>query len=165
MNGSVLGSISSLFSITDEQRCGACRCMTMPTPLPSWYGAGKGPSRDSAHECSAMKHRGQDLTQDTFVRLFAKRKEYQPIGRFSTFLWRIALNLCYDELRRLKRRPEASLEDESSWSRDDFENFRVVEPGPDEHLLEQEKARLSAKQSCSSRRLTGASSSCAITKT
>jgi RNA polymerase sigma-70 factor (ECF subfamily) len=51
-------------------------------------------------------HRGEDLKQDTFLRLFQKRKDYQPKGRFSTFLWRIALNLCYDELRRQKRRRE-----------------------------------------------------------
>jgi RNA polymerase sigma-70 factor (ECF subfamily) len=51
-------------------------------------------------------HRGEDLKQDTFLKLFAKRKSYQPKSRFSTFLWRVALNLCYDELRRQKRRRE-----------------------------------------------------------
>jgi RNA polymerase sigma-70 factor (ECF subfamily) len=51
-------------------------------------------------------HRGEDLKQDTFLRLFEKRKAYEPTGKFSTFLWRIALNLCYDELRRRERRRE-----------------------------------------------------------
>ena len=51
-------------------------------------------------------HRGEDLKQDTFLRLFEKRKQYEPSGRFSTFLWRIALNICYDEIRRQKRRRE-----------------------------------------------------------
>src|SRR5438094_1977970 len=51
-------------------------------------------------------HRGEDLKQDTFLRLFEKRKAYEPTGKFSTFLWRIALNLCYDELRRQERRRE-----------------------------------------------------------
>ena len=54
-------------------------------------------------------HRAEDLCQDAFARLFARRKGYEPSGRFSTFLWRIALNLCYDELRKLKRRPELPL--------------------------------------------------------
>ena len=49
-------------------------------------------------------HRAEDIKQETFVRLFAKRRDYQAIGRFSTYLWRIALNLCYDELRRQERR-------------------------------------------------------------
>src|SRR6185503_9547966 len=55
-------------------------------------------------------HRAQDLAQDAFGRLFARRKDYEPVGRFSTFLWRIALNLCYDELRRIKRRSELPLD-------------------------------------------------------
>ena len=50
--------------------------------------------------------RGEDLKQETFLRLFEKRKSYQPTARFSTFLWRIALNLCYDEIRRERRRAE-----------------------------------------------------------
>ncbi|HWV99878.1 MAG TPA: sigma-70 family RNA polymerase sigma factor [Candidatus Acidoferrum sp.] len=61
------------------------------------------------HLCTRMTgdpHRGEDLKQDAFLRLFEKRKDYQPTGRFSTFLWRIALNLCYDELRRQQRRRE-----------------------------------------------------------
>src|SRR5262249_5785831 len=52
-------------------------------------------------------HRGEELKQDAFARLFEKRKDYEPTGRFSTFLWRIALNLCYDELRRREGRLEA----------------------------------------------------------
>lgn len=48
-------------------------------------------------------HRGEDLTQETFARLFDKRRIYKPTARFSTYLWRIALNLCHDELRRVKR--------------------------------------------------------------
>ena len=51
-------------------------------------------------------HRAEDLKQETFLRLFEKRQAYQPAGRFSTYLWRIALNLCYDELRRRERRKE-----------------------------------------------------------
>src|SRR5207247_3908681 len=51
-------------------------------------------------------HRGEDLKQETFSRVFEKRKDYEPDGRFSSWLWRIALNVCYDELRQRQRRPE-----------------------------------------------------------
>ncbi len=51
-------------------------------------------------------HRGEDLKQETFARVFAHRKDFKPESKFSTWLWRIALNLCYDELRRRGRRPE-----------------------------------------------------------
>src|SRR5579872_3818936 len=59
-------------------------------------------------------HRGDDLKQETFARLFQRRKQYQPNGRFSTYLWRIALNACYDELRRRKSRPEIDSADPMS---------------------------------------------------
>ncbi len=51
-------------------------------------------------------HRAEDITQEAFARVFARRRDYQPTGRFSTWLWRIALNLCHDEIRRQSRRPE-----------------------------------------------------------
>jgi RNA polymerase sigma-70 factor, ECF subfamily len=59
-------------------------------------------------------HRGEDLTQEAFARIFARRKEWVPSAKFSTFVWRVALNLCYDELRRRERRRELSLESESA---------------------------------------------------
>jgi RNA polymerase sigma-70 factor (ECF subfamily) len=54
-------------------------------------------------------HYGQDIAQETFIRVFAKRREYEAKSKFSTWIWRIALNLCYDELRRRARRAESSL--------------------------------------------------------
>ena len=56
--------------------------------------------------CARMtgdQHRAEDLKQEAFARIFARRKEYRAEGKFSTWLWRIALNLCYDELRRRQR--------------------------------------------------------------
>ena len=83
-------------------------------------------------------HRGQDLAQETFARLFARRKNYEPTGKFSTFLWRMALNICYDELRKLKRRGEFSLDAHD----DDSSPFDLEAdgPGPDSQLVEDERA-------------------------
>jgi RNA polymerase sigma-70 factor (ECF subfamily) len=63
-------------------------------------------------------HRAEDLAQAAFTRVFAVRAEWQPTGKFSTFLWQIALNLCRDELRKVKRRAECPLDtlDESGES-------------------------------------------------
>ncbi len=47
-------------------------------------------------------HRAEDLAQETFARLCDRRRDYRPEAQLSTYLWRIALNLCYDELRRRK---------------------------------------------------------------
>jgi RNA polymerase sigma-70 factor (ECF subfamily) len=55
-------------------------------------------------------HGAEDLAQTVFVRVFARRRDWEPTARFSTFLWRIAINLCHDELRRSRRSGECSLE-------------------------------------------------------
>jgi RNA polymerase sigma-70 factor (ECF subfamily) len=54
---------------------------------------------------------GEDLKQETFTRIFLRRKDFRQGSRFSTWLWRIALNLCYDELRKRQRHGELSLEE------------------------------------------------------
>src|SRR5262245_7156941 len=77
-------------------------------------------------------HRGEDLTQETFLRLFEKRKEYQAIGRFSTYLWRIALNICRDELRRQERRKEfLRTSSHSGEETEDGAETPEPAPGPD----------------------------------
>ena len=87
-------------------------------------------------------HRGEDLKQDTFMRLFQKRKDYQPKSRFSTFLWRIALNLCYDELRRQKRRREFLSGNESEIDGDGPAEPACDEAGPDARTAELEEGEL-----------------------
>lgn len=49
----------------------------------------------------------QDAAQDVFLRLYIRRSDFDPErGRFSSFLWRMALNRCYDELRRRRANGE-----------------------------------------------------------
>ncbi|MCL5098170.1 MAG: sigma-70 family RNA polymerase sigma factor [Candidatus Omnitrophica bacterium] len=95
--------------------------------------------------CARMtgdSHRAEDLTQETFTRLFVHRKSYVPTARFSTFLWRIALNLCYDELRRVQRRGECSLDDPQGETSSLGEVLVDPEPAPDERLVQRERAEL-----------------------
>ena len=90
-------------------------------------------------------HRGEDLAQEAFARLYAKRADYQPAARFSTYLWRVALNLCYDELRRLKRRPETSLDIDQSDSDESFsilDAHASVEITPDSEIQNREQAEI-----------------------
>ena len=61
------------------------------------------------------QHMGDDLAQDVFARVFDKRRDFKGASRFSTWLWRIAVNRCYDELRRpVNRARTESLDDENS---------------------------------------------------
>jgi RNA polymerase sigma-70 factor (ECF subfamily) len=48
--------------------------------------------------------RAEELAQETFVHLYRARKNYKPQARFSTWLYRIATNLCVSEMRRPEHR-------------------------------------------------------------
>src|SRR5215211_6366204 len=46
-----------------------------------------------------------DVCQEVFLRVYLSRDRYREEGCFSTWLYRIALNLARDHARRLARRP------------------------------------------------------------
>ena len=87
-------------------------------------------------------HRGEDLKQETFTRVFARRKDYEPVGRFSTWLWRIALNVCYDELRRIERRRQLMSDPADAGSTEAVEECPADLPGPDARTAQLEEANL-----------------------
>jgi RNA polymerase sigma-70 factor (ECF subfamily) len=47
----------------------------------------------------------EDLTQLVFVRLYRAAHSYQPVARFSTYLFHIARRLLINEFRRRQRKP------------------------------------------------------------
>lgn len=51
----------------------------------------------------------EDLTQETFMRVYRARKNYQPKAKFSTWLFRIANNLASNSRRSKGRRKEVQL--------------------------------------------------------
>ena len=82
--------------------------------------------------------RGEDLAQEVFARLFARRKAYQPAAKFSTYLWRMALNLCYDDLRRTGRRRETAFAFEPGEEAGEPNVLASADPAPDEALRRRE---------------------------
>ncbi len=86
-------------------------------------------------------HRAEDLAQEAFARVFAKRHAYEPTGKFSTWLWRIALNLCRDELRRWQRRPELALDD-SEHGEGGSAELAGTTPSPDQAVAALEQAEV-----------------------
>jgi RNA polymerase sigma-70 factor, ECF subfamily len=103
---SAIASLSRLFSRTDEEAMGLVKERDDHAEFARLLKRWEEPIRRLCTRMIGDPDRGDDLKQDIFVRLFANRKAYAPRSRFSTFLWRIALNRCYDELRRQKRRQE-----------------------------------------------------------
>lgn len=70
----------------------------------------------------------REACQDTFVRAWTALPRYRRQGRFSAWLFRIALNLCRDRHRSKARRQQRSTRslDESDG------DFPCSRPGPDE---------------------------------
>lgn len=74
----------------------------------------------------------EDITQETFAKAYFSLSSYRRGASFEQWLAKIAINNCYDELRRRKKRSEMLLtdltEDETNWlesklSANSFEDF------------------------------------------
>lgn len=50
-----------------------------------------------------------DLTQETFLRAFDRLEQFDPSRRFGPWLFRIAVNITYDHLRKIKRKGKWAL--------------------------------------------------------
>ena len=50
-----------------------------------------------------------DATQDTFLTLYRKANQYRATAAVGTWLYRIAVNTCYDLLRKERRRPSEAM--------------------------------------------------------
>jgi RNA polymerase sigma-70 factor (ECF subfamily) len=57
------------------------------------------------------RERALDATQETFLTVFRKAGQFQGKSQVGTWIYRIAVNTCYDQLRKAKRRPSESLPD------------------------------------------------------
>ncbi len=55
-------------------------------------------------------HRAEDVAQETFLRVHRAAKRYKPQAKFTTWLYRIVVNLCLDEQRK-QSKAAAPLED------------------------------------------------------
>ena len=51
----------------------------------------------------------EDLRQEVFLRIYRSAKTYRPTAQFSTWMYRIATNLCLDTLAKHKRRKETPM--------------------------------------------------------
>ena len=145
MPPSILSPITSLFSLTDEQAMWRVQMHDDSEAFARLVRRWEGPIQGLCTRMIGDLHRGQDLAQETFARLFAHRKNYQARGRFSTFLWRVALNLCYDELRKLNRRKETPLDGDDGPFLDGSESLEAEDPAPDARLAAEERGELVRK--------------------
>lgn len=81
----------------------------------------------------------EDLVQETFLRVYRNRTNYQATSNFSTWIYTIALNLARSELRKRKRRQFFSI-NTSPLEDSTTEGFDVPDPkdGPEEDIQNHE---------------------------
>ena len=83
----------------------------------------------------------EDLTQETFVKIYQNRTRFDPKQKFSTWLYAIASNLVRDHYRWRSRHPQVSLEAEDQHTETNLKDtLRASEPTPDQNLQEHERA-------------------------
>jgi RNA polymerase sigma-70 factor, ECF subfamily len=83
-----------------------------------------------------------DLAQETFVRIFETRHRYTVRGKFSTWLFTIAANLCRNYLRWRQKQGEPIPE---TWETDEGEcpeSHSVPEESPDQAAIRSESISL-----------------------
>jgi RNA polymerase sigma-70 factor (ECF subfamily) len=87
----------------------------------------------------------EDLCQETFLRLIKEKMKYQESGNFKTWIFRIALNLCRDRLRRKKFRSHRSIDTPSRSQNGkiiEFENT-LSNPDPDQiYCMEKDEMKV-----------------------
>ena len=55
---------------------------------------------ETAYRLTGDRTLAEDIGQETFVRVWRSSQRYEPTARFSTWLYRIVLNLCIDASRK-----------------------------------------------------------------
>jgi len=81
--------ITSLFAASDEQTMWRVKMYDDPQAFARLVARWEKPIQRLCARMTGDPHRAEDLTQTAFARVFARRANWEPSGRFSTFLWRI----------------------------------------------------------------------------
>jgi RNA polymerase sigma-70 factor (ECF subfamily) len=110
MKGNPFAPLMSFFGLTDEQAMWRVQMEDDPQAFGVLVRRWEPAIQRLCARMTGSTEKGEDLSQEAFARIYARRKDYESNGKFSSYLWRVALNICYDEIRRRDRRPETSLE-------------------------------------------------------
>ncbi len=84
----------------------------------------------------------KDLAQEVFIRVWQTAKSYEPRAKFTTWIYRITANLCFNELKSARRRRwfqfhRSNEDNEGSIE----ETFSDGSPTAEDLLLEKERGR------------------------
>lgn len=102
--------LESLLGISDEQAMWRVQTANDHEAFALLVERYEGKIRSLCHRMTGDGATAEDLAQETFKRLFERRKDYNPARKFGPYIWRIGVNVCYDELRRRQRRAETNFD-------------------------------------------------------
>lgn len=91
-----------------------------------------------AYRMVGNRQDAEDITQETFLRVYANLHTYDDSYKFSTWIYRIATNLCIDRGR--KKRPDFSLDEETEAGQgmDWYSRLSSSERTPEDKVVTQE---------------------------
>ncbi len=81
----------------------------------------------------------EDLCQETFLRLWRSAPTYQPLAKFTTFLYHIAKNVCLKQIAKDQRTPYTSSL-EAPIANDSSSDYNLSEEIADNRYLPEETA-------------------------
>ncbi len=95
------------------------------------------------------RSRAEDFTQDLFLKLLRGARRYQPQGRLSTFIFRVATNLWIDHYRSTKPRGSLYSLDQVMLTGEPVVKTSREQPAPGDRLiLDEEKQQLRDAMEC-----------------
>ncbi|MCX5909170.1 MAG: sigma-70 family RNA polymerase sigma factor [Deltaproteobacteria bacterium] len=93
--------------------------------------------------------KARDLAQEAFIRVWRAAKSYEPKAKFSTWIYRIAVNLCLNELKSIKGRRLIPMETQEERQNSAYQTHSDVSQSPEDLLLAEERSRqISAALQC-----------------
>jgi RNA polymerase sigma-70 factor (ECF subfamily) len=83
----------------------------------------------------------KDLAQEVFIRIWQAAKTYRPEAKFTTWIYRITANLCFNELKSARRKKWFSFSRSDEDGEHTFEETLADSaPSAEDRLLEKERS-------------------------
>jgi RNA polymerase sigma-70 factor, ECF subfamily len=96
------------------------------------------------HRFIGDRHQAEDVAQEVFLRVWQAAQTYKPKAKFTTWIYRIAANLCLDNLKSAHHKQKfVHRDDEGKSPGEDSDHvfFSAGSPSPEDLLLAAEENR------------------------
>ena len=95
-----------------------------------------------AYRMLSNRQEAEDVVQDTFMRAYQHLDRYDAAHKFSTWIYRIATNLCIDRLRRKKAAYSLDADVTDGDGLDGYSVLHANDPTPEQELILSERQKL-----------------------